>query len=90
MLKILFVILWLWFVWLVCTLGEASPDPSEPTVTDRREVKEGRQVLQVFSEIIWEKSQESLSSRVRIGTPLPSEGAGEALVGFFYFLLISL
>ena len=57
---------------------EAPPDLPEPTVTDRREVKGRRQVCKYFAEIIWKKSQKSLSSYVRIGTPPPSGRLGGA------------
>ena len=60
-------------------MEEASPNPSEPTVTDRREVKRGgappdlpegggdklASILQKYQG----RAKESLSSRVRIGTP---------------------
>ena len=80
---------------------QPPPTPSEPTVTDRREVKEGRspiqpprkgrgvppqappkggdvQVRKYFAENYQIKSP-ALIPRVRIGTPLPSEGSGEAV-----------
>ena len=39
----------------------------------------GDKFASILQKNIWEKSQESLSSRVRIGTPLLSEGSGEAV-----------
>ena len=70
--------------------GEAPPDLPEPTVTDRREVMVGGDKLASILQKYQGRAKESLSSRVRIGTPplsgrlggappLPSEGSGEAL-----------
>ena len=70
-------------------MEEASPNPSEPTVTDRREVKRGgappdlpegggdklASILQKYQG----RAKESLSSRVRIGTPPLSGRLGGAL-----------
>ena len=62
-----------------------KPPPTPP--------KGGETSLEVFCRNYLRKCQESLSSRVRIGTPLPSEGAGEAF--FFggawggFFLLVN-
>ena len=69
---------------------EAPPDLPEPTVTDRREVMVGGDKLASILQKYQGRAKESLSSRVRIGTPplsgrlggappLPSEGSGEAL-----------
>ena len=66
------------------------PDLPEPTVTDRREVMVGGDKLASILQKYQGRAKESLSSRVRIGTPppsgrlggaplLPSEGSGEAL-----------
>ena len=69
-------------------MEEASPNPSEPTVTDRREVKRGgappdlpegggdklASILQKYQG----RAKESLSSRVRIGTPPLSGRSGGA------------
>ena len=57
---------------------EAPPDLPEPTVTDRREVKGEEASLQVFCRNYLKKSQEPLSSYVRIGTPPPSGRLGGA------------
>ncbi len=70
--------------------GEAPPNLPEPTVTDRREVMVGGDKLASILQKYQGRAKESLSSRVRIGTPppsgrlggappLPSEGSGEAL-----------
>ena len=70
--------------------GEAPPDLPEPTVTDRREVMVGGDKLASILQKYQGRAKESLSSRVRIGTPPPSGrlggaplplsgGAGEAL-----------
>ena len=70
--------------------GEAPPDLPEPTVTNRREVMVGGDKLASILQKYQGRAKESLSSRVRIGTPplsgrlggappLPSEGSGEAL-----------
>ena len=66
------------------------PDLPEPTVTDRREVMVGGDKLASILQKYQGRAKESLSSRVRIGTPPlsgrsggaplpPSEGSGEAL-----------
>ena len=68
----------------------APPDLPEPTVTDRREVMVGGDKLASILQKYQGRAKESLSSRVRIGTPPPSgrsggaplplsEGSGEAL-----------
>ena len=73
---------------------KASPGPSEPTVTDRREVKEGSASSQVFCRKLSDKEPcPPLIPRVRIGTPLLSEGSGgrlgEAWWGFSYYTYLS-
>ena len=49
--------------------GEAPPDLPEPTVTDRREVMVGGDKLASILQKYQGRAKESLSSRVRIGTP---------------------
>ena len=58
--------------------GEAPPDLPEPTVTDRREVMVGGDKLASILQKYQGRAKESLSSRVRIGTPPPSGRLGGA------------
>ena len=58
--------------------GEAPPDLPEPTVTDRREVMVGGDKLASILQKYQGRAKESLSSRVRIGTPLLSGRSGGA------------
>ena len=57
----------------------APPDLPEPTVTDRREVMVGGDKLASILQKYQGRAKESLSSRVRIGTPPPSGRSGGAL-----------
>ena len=59
--------------------GEAPPDLPEPTVTDRREVMVGGDKLASILQKYQGRAKESLSSRVRIGTPPLSGRSGGAL-----------
>ena len=54
------------------------PDLPEPTVTDRREVMVGGDKLASILQKYQGRAKESLSSRVRIGTPPPSGRLGGA------------
>ena len=56
----------------------APPDLPEPTVTDRREVMVGGDKLASILQKYQGRAKESLSSRVRIGTPPPSGRSGGA------------
>ena len=58
--------------------GEAPPDLPEPTVTDRREVMVGGDKLASILQKYQGRAKESLSSRVRIGTPPLSGRSGGA------------
>ena len=96
-LKILFVILWLW----LCDWGikKASPSPSEPTVTDRREVKEGRSPTQPprkgrsayahTRDKDWALLSDIFCKILANLSPLPSEGLGEAVGAFSIFTYLS-
>ncbi|MBW4741194.1 RNA-binding transcriptional accessory protein [Prevotella melaninogenica] len=57
----------------------APPDLPEPTVTDRREVMVGGDKLASILQKYQGRAKESLSSRVRIGTPPLSGRSGGAL-----------
>ena len=57
---------------------EAPPDLPEPTVTDRREVMVGGDKLASILQKYQGRAKESLSSRVRIGTPPLSGRSGGA------------
>ena len=57
----------------------APPDLPEPTVTDRREVMVGGDKLASILQKYQGRAKESLSSRVRIGTPPPSGESERAL-----------